>query len=151
MGPELALIATVVGTATSAIGSIKQGQAANQTAKFNAQVAENAAIGSRQTAAENERRQRRVSLKRQGAMRAQGASLDLLEDNAMEEELQALTIRHGGNLRARGFQQQAALDRMQGKTAVSSSRVGAATTLLKGGVGAADKYEDLPAGSPLRF
>ena len=138
MGPELALIATVVGTATSAIGSIKQGQAANQTAKFNAQVAENAAIGSRQTAAENERRQRR-------------ASLDLLEDNAMEEELQALTIRHGGNLRARGFQQQAALDRMQGKTAVSSSRVGAATTLLKGGVGAADKYEDLPAGSPLRF
>tara|TARA_R110002167_G_scaffold21568_1_gene78135 strand:- start:370 stop:837 length:468 start_codon:yes stop_codon:yes gene_type:complete len=155
MGPELALIATIVGTATSAVGAIKQGQAAAATGKYNAQVSQNSAQSARQVAAENERRFRRQTLKRQGKMRANmgsgAAAEDLLMDSAMEEELEALTIRQSGELRAGNFEQQAIIEKRRGKTAQQDARFSAAGTLLKGSSVGAGQYAKLPASSFLRL
>ena len=139
---SLPLILSGIGTAVSAVGAIKQGSAANRAAKFNAQVASNNIISARLTAAENEKRFRRQTLKRKGAIRAAGGSIDLLEDTAMEEELEALSIRHGGELRAGAFGQQAQLDRARGRTARTAGRIGAAATLLKGGTKIATSFLD---------
>ena len=130
-GIETALL--VAGTAMSAIGQIQQGRAAQQASNYNAAVARNNAIGSRQAAAENEKRERRLGLKRMGAMRARGASMDLLEDSAMEEELSALSIRHHGELQALGLEASANLEEARGRAAMQAGRVGAATSVLLGG------------------
>ena len=137
----LPLILTGLGTAVSAVGAIKQGSAANRAAKFNAQVASNNAIAARRAAAEDARRFNRQTMKRMGTMRAGGASLDLLEDSAMEEELERLSILHGGEIQAAGFTQTATLERARGKAAVRKGRFGAAATLLTGGAKIASKLD----------
>jgi len=90
MDPLTAMI--IAGTLTTAVGSIKQAQAASSAFKFNARTGTANAAGARAAAAENERRERRLGLKRMGILRVGGqTSLDLLEDAAMEEELNALS------------------------------------------------------------
>jgi hypothetical protein len=139
MGAEIALIAKVVGTAVSVIGTLQAGAAAQRAANFNAQVAANNAHAARLAAAEDAKRQRRLGLKRQGARRALDPDkLDLLEDNAIEEELAVLSLLHAGEVEAAGFENTSALERSRGKAARSSSRFGAAGTLL----GAAGKAAD---------
>lgn len=136
-GIEIAIIA---GTVLSAVGSIQQGIAASNAAKFNAKVAQNNAIAARQNAAENARRERRLGRLRQGARRAASGAfgnieddLDLLEDNAREDELAALTIIHQGELQAISQQNQASLFRSQGSAALTAGFVSAAGTLIGGG------------------
>lgn len=138
-GLETALL--IGGTAVSAIGSIQQGNAAKQAANFNAQVANNNAIAARQNAAANAKRQEREARLRAGANRAaagasgiqlSGSVLDLLEDNAMEEELDRLTILHQGELQASGLESSATLLRAEGSAAQRAGFAGAASTLLSG-------------------
>jgi len=150
-GIEVALIATAIGTATSVVGSIKQASAAKSAARFNSQVSLNNAATAKAAATENERRFRRTSAQRAGSLRARGASADLLADSAMEEELEALTIRHGGFVQSQNFTQQASLQRMQGRTAASSARFSAAGTLLKGAATGKGQYDKLPTDSPFRL
>ena len=89
-GLEVALFAGVLGSLTSAVGVIKQGQNAKAVGKYNAKLAENNAVAARASAKENASREARLGMKRMGALRASGASLDVLEDNALEEELNLL-------------------------------------------------------------
>tara|TARA_R110000824_G_scaffold3241_2_gene15390 strand:+ start:10713 stop:11192 length:480 start_codon:yes stop_codon:yes gene_type:complete len=128
-------VAKIGSMAMSAIGSMQQGNSANAAAQYNAQVANNNAIAARQAAGEDERRMRRLTKQRMGSLRAGGASLDLLEDSAMQEELEALSIRHGGEIQAMGFENTANLERAKGKAAKTSGFSGAAGSLLKGSVG----------------
>ena len=147
-GLEPAIIMGVMGAGVSAIGAIKQGQAANSAAKFNAQVSQNNAVSARATAKENVDRERRNALRRQGSMRAQGGSnlsLDLLEDQVMEDELALLTTIHEGDVQASNYQNQAQLQIAGGKSAVTESRFGAASGLLSSGAEALDRY-DPPSG-----
>ncbi len=129
--------ALVAGTAMSAVGAIQAGQAQKSASNFNAAVARNNAIAAQQTATENARRQERAGRKRQGELRANvstfsGSALDLIEDSAMEEELQRLSIIHGGDVQAAGFNNTATLETMQGKAAANAGFMKAGSTLLLG-------------------
>ena len=129
-GIEIAIIGAVV----SAIGQLQAGAAAQNAANFNAQVAANNAHAARLAAAEDAKRQRRLGIKRQGSRRALDPDkLDLLEDSAIEEELEVLSLLHAGEVQAVGFESTARLEIARGKAARTSSRFGAASTLLMGG------------------
>ena len=140
-GMEPLLIASM---AVSAMGSIAAGNAARKAGNFNAAVGEANARSARASAAENTERQRRIGARRQGGLRNAQVSLDVLEDQAMEEELEALTIMHGGELQALGLERGAALDRFEGKVAQKAGYMSAAGSLLKG----AGKLTPTPYNTP---
>lgn len=132
---------TVAAAALQAASAIKEGQAASNVAKFNAKVAENNAIATRQQAAEEEARQRRESRRDQGKQRAafgkagvtlEGSPLEVLQDSTLGSELDAQTTRHIGLLRAQGFINSAELQRAKAKSARSNSFFRAGTALLGG-------------------
>lgn len=133
----------IAGTVMSAVGSIVQASAAADTAKaqaaaseYNAKVQENQATVARynaesagQQAARKEEMQRRRFAQIQGSARAglaqsgtdlaSGSNADVLEQNAINNELDALTIRYEGSQArdsyyntASNFQSQAELSRM---------------------------------------
>lgn len=128
--------------ALQAVGAIQQGQAAKAAANYNAQVADNNAAMARAQAAENARRQRIMGAKALGSIRAgygasgvtlEGSPLDVLEESAMNAELDALSIEHAGLVKSLGFQNEAALDRFGGRNAARAGYMGAASALLGGG------------------
>lgn len=141
-GLEPIVIAQIAGTVISAVGAIQQGNAAKASANFNATIASNNAIAARNKATADAARQEREGRLRAGAARAavgasgitgEGSALDLMEANATQEELDRLTILHGGELQAMGFESDAAVARQRGSAAQSASRVKAGSTLLLGG------------------
>lgn len=165
----------VVGAVVSAIGALRQASAASKAANaqaeavqtaatFNATVsAQNAEIAQAE-AADNARRADRETYMRLGAIRAaQGASggaagegsvLDIIGDVAAQGELEKQNILYQGELKARGYQNTAALDRYSGATqaqALRTSGENARTTgywkagseLLGGAVGAYTSYTKL--------
>lgn len=153
----LAPIASAVSGVVGAIGAIQAGNAQAAASEYNARVSErNQAVAeqNRQIAvrtaeidAEDKRRENRRQL---GAIRAAygssglemaGSPLDVLEDSAIEMELDAQRIEYEGRMRSRegalqalGYSEDARLSRMQGKAAKTAGYIGAAGSLL-GGVG----------------
>lgn len=127
----------IAGTALSAGSAVVQGVQASKTAKYNAKVGEIKATAARADAAENERRFRRTTAQRMGALRAgrptEGSALDIVADSAIEEELQALSIRHQGEVQAIGLQSGAALDRSRAGSAMAGGFAKAGSALLLGG------------------
>lgn len=105
------------------LGTIQQSNAAQAASNANARIAENnaAQIASQTVAAEE--KQRREATLRAGAARAaavsQGrglsSSTDVLADNAAQEELDILTLRHSGLLQQTAQLQNATLDRANAK------------------------------------
>jgi hypothetical protein len=81
---------------------------------YNAALADTNAAQSIEAAAETERRQRVTAAKQLGEIRARygasgaGINYDVLEESVATAELDALTIRHEGALKARAYQQEAA-------------------------------------------
>ncbi len=147
----IALIAMGVGTAVSAVGAIKQGQSANAVAQYNAKLSKGSATAARAAAAENAKREKRLGMKRQGDLRARGSSMDVLEDSAREEELNLLSILHGGEVQASGFGNTATLDRARGANAVTDSYFSAAGTLLKGGEKVAGNWPESKESEPAKI
>lgn len=146
-GAEIALAAMMaIGTGVSAIGQIQQGNAARRAGEFNAQVSQNNAVAARASAKEDARRFARMARKQEGERIVSGASLDLLEDSAMEEELEALGFIHAGEIQAIGFQTDAQIQRAGGIAAQRAGRVGAVGTTLLGAGDAATKF-DVSSGS----
>lgn len=133
----------IAASAVSAIGAIQQGQAAKASANYNAAIADQNAQLSRQQAQANATQQARENYLRMGAIRAaqghsggeggSGSVLDVIGDVAMQGELQKQNILYQGELQARGYGNTAALDRSQGKNAVTSSYFAAGSALLQGG------------------
>ena len=131
------------GTAASVLGQISAGNNAQMAANYNAQLAYQQAAAQRAAAAENAKREKRLGLKRQGTLRSLDPDkLDLLEDSAIEEELEVQSILHAGEVGAIGSQNTASLERARGKAARTSALFGAAGTALLGGA----KVAGLPAG-----
>lgn len=131
----------IAGTAISAIGAIRAGQAQAAAANYNAQVAERNAFISRDQAAADEQRQRIQARRKLGAMRAaygasgislEGSPLDVLEDSAAEAELDALTIRYKGGVGAMGYEAEAGAQRARAKNATTESYYNAGAALLTG-------------------
>jgi hypothetical protein len=139
----LGTAATALGTVFSAVSAISSGNAARASGDYNAALyAQNAEV-TRQRAAADESRQRRLATQRMGANAAaagasgvgfSGSVLDILESNAAQEELDALTIRWNGQTAASGLESQGALASAQGRNAQQQGYIGAGATLLLGGV-----------------
>lgn len=158
------LILTVASTAMSVVGAIQQGNAQEaqykaqaQAQEYNAKVSENQAIAAnQQTAAREdaERRQRRIQLGNARASISQsglgdtGSILDMFDQTAIESELNVLNSRYEGNMQARGFTEQAALDRYgaassraNAKAASQAKWLNAGSALLSGASSGYSSYK----------
>lgn len=148
---------SVASFGVTALGQMRQGQAQAaaarqqaQIAEFNARVAENNAILSRQAAeadADTIDRQRRIALSKQAVGFAgsnvvinEGSTLEVLGDTAAEFELDRLNRLHQGQVQSNAQRIQATLDRdnaqgllAQGSAAASAGRTAAFGTVLAGG------------------
>jgi hypothetical protein len=122
-----------------AVGAISEGNAKKAAADYNARMALNNAAQTRVQAAEEERRSRIMARKQIGSMRAgyaksgvtmEGSPLDVLEESASTAELDALTIRHGGEVKAQAFENEARLESWKGKQARTQGYLTAASSLL---------------------
>lgn len=145
-----------------AFGSIQQGKAQYETAQsqayaseYNAQVAESNAKSVLEQSNAREESQRRNFRALQGEAIAAGASsgttlegsnTDVLRQNAVNNELDALTIRYEGQMANRGLMAQAAMARYNaaqlrrnGKSALEGGYINAAANILDG-VSEAAKY-----------
>jgi len=145
----------LIGAGISAVGSIVSGYQQYQAGKSQAKYMEAQsrlnyanARNARQAAGVEEDRQRRLNRIRAGKTAAasaqsgallSGTALDVAQQNAEENEMDALLIRYNGELRARGFLNQASTDRYNAATSRSNASqaltggfIGAGTSLLTG-------------------
>lgn len=134
------------GAALGAVSAIRSGNAEYQAQQYNAQMAEQNAALAESQAAEEERRQRVLAKKQLGDIRAsygasgitqEGSPTEILEESAANAELDALMIRHGGQVRASQYRNQAALSRFMGKEARIGGYLSAAGSLFRGAGGVA--------------
>jgi hypothetical protein len=137
MGWGLAFMAA--GAALNFVGGMQRAQAARRTGEYNAAIAEQNAQISLQEAAEEERRKRQFMTRQMGQLRAnigksglanEGSMNEVLQDSAAQAELEALTIRHKGDLQALSYRQQGSLARMEGESMGRGYEMGAAASLL---------------------
>lgn len=149
-----------VSTAVSAMGAISQAnaqsasmQAQAQAQEYNATVARNNAQAANEQANAQEEQQRRRFAALQGQAIAgvaqsgtgfDGSNLDLLKQNAIANELDALTIRYEGQQKSKGLLAQADLDqygasvsRMNARSAQTAGYFNAGANILSG----ASKYK----------
>lgn len=132
----------LAGTATQVYGQMQQAAAMENAASFNRATAiQNAQLATQQ-AAEEERSYRVLARKQLGDMRASyaasgitldGSAQDILEESAATAEMDALRIKHGGQVKAQGYRNDANLYGMQGRAAREQGYYSAAGTLLGGG------------------
>jgi hypothetical protein len=128
-------IAAVVSAASTIYSGIKAGQAAD----YNAKVQEQNARYAQDKAAYNEKMHRDNVRKLLSTQRAlygasgvdmTGTPLLVMQDTVGKGELDALAIRHGGDIEAANQRAAATLSRMQGSTARTSGFLKAGTSLL---------------------
>jgi len=155
----LAAVASAVSGVIGALGAIQSANAQAAAAEYNAKISERNAVIADQNrkqavetseiAASDKRRENRRVL---ASMRAAygtsgldlaGSPLDVLEDTAVEQELDTQRVRYEGRLRARegaiqmlGLHEDATLSLMEGKAAKTAGYIGAAGHLV-GGIGTA--------------
>lgn len=131
----------LIGTIFSAVGAISQGVQASNAADYNAAVARNNALAARQQASANAEAQGRESRRRLGAMRAaygasgvtmEGSPLDVIEQSAMEAELDRQNILYSGELKASGYEGTSELEEAKGSSAMTGSLFSAGSSLLTG-------------------
>ncbi len=144
-------IATAVGTGLQVVSAIRQGNAAQASANLQAGVLQQQADATRNQSAADERdfranqsrvlAARRAALGASGVSQASGSPLLVAEDFASEAELQALRIRGGGEIRATRAEQQAQLQRFQGRQARTSGFLRGGSLLLSGGAKAFGQFK----------
>lgn len=112
-----------------------------QNAAFQRSVARRNAEAARQQAAAEEERVRRDRARRIGTLTAQagaqggtltGSFLDIIADESAEAELDALTVRAGGQFRALDFENQASIAGRQQIGAIASGVGNLGSTVLTG-------------------
>lgn len=138
----LETIALVAGTALSAAGAIQQGKAQEAALKAQAQAQEarakeERAVASRE-AAKRAERAKQVLSRQQAVAAASGAGatdktvLDIMSETAAEGDVQSRTALYEGEMRGRGLEYQAAIDRMNARQAKLSGFINAGSTVLSG-------------------
>lgn len=138
-----AAIPLMVGsTALNVVSARNDAKAAEAASRYNATLAEQNAVLARQNAKAQEeetRTEARLNLgtaiaravARGGSL--EGSAMDALARQSMYDELNALTVRHRGELEALGFSNTANLDRARASTARTQGKLGVASALLSGG------------------
>lgn len=130
--------------AVAAVSAIKQGQAAQAAATFNAISSKQSAAQARADALAQSIQIQRDNVLRLGNIRAgagagggtgEGSVLDVVADVAAQGELQRQWSIYQGESRARGFVNTANLDVMQGRNAAEAGYMSAGTALLGAGQG----------------
>jgi hypothetical protein len=156
-GAEVVAIAAVASAALAATSTAVQASSQAKAARYNAKVAaQNAEAARRQAEADAMRQVRqneRHLAKRRTAIGASGLSvegtpLDLLEDLAMEGELDVLGIRQRGLSEARRYSISAAQSRAQARTATTLGVLGTAQKVSQGIVDVTPKVAALDAANP---
>lgn len=120
--------AAVAGTAMSAYGQYRAGQAEEAAYEYSAKVTERKAVQEEASARERLRKlmsTQRALYAKAGVDLSSGSPLLVLSEQAAEAEKEALTIRRGG-------QEESALQKYYGTQAGSAGRIGAGATLLTG-------------------
>lgn len=134
-------IFTALSTAFSVVGAISSANSEAAAYKYNAKIAERNAVISRQQAAADVDRQRRIADKAIGGIKAsyaasgvtmEGTPLDIVEESAAQAKLDELNIKYNGELQAMGFENSAALDRARASNAKTSGYMAAGSSLLLG-------------------
>lgn len=152
---EIPTMLIAAATATKAVGSIMQGSAQAAQYKAQAQANDYNAIVARQNAdvalgqanAREEMQRRRFGELQGTALAAaaqsgsgmDGSNADVLKQNAVAAELDALTMRYEGQMQARGLMAQANMEEFQAgvnransRTARTSGYINAAADILGG-------------------
>ncbi len=140
--PAIAAIATLAGSAASAMGSIQQGKAQQAALNYEAQMKERQAAEER-SAAQREATEKLEEGKRIGSRgiaiaAASGggvlnpSSLDIYGETIEKGDLNARVATYGGESRARGLQDQAAANRFKGAAAKKGSIFEAFGTMASG-------------------
>lgn len=137
----------VASTVLQAGGSIMQGNAANESAQFQAAQLDQQAgqeRASSQRSAMEEQRQARLALSRlqnnAGGGGGDATAVKLAGDIAGEGEYRALTALYNGEERARGMETSAGARRYEGKQAQTASYLKAAGTIFSDVPSLYDKY-----------
>lgn len=131
------------GAAVSAVGAIRQGQAAANAANFNSAVAtRNAQIAEGQSISAGEALSRDVQRRIGTATAAYGASgvslsegspVDVLAESARMATLDAATLKYNYRLKGLGYQTEAALASSNAENSRTASYFNAAGSMLSGG------------------
>lgn len=163
MAAALPYIVMAVGTAVAAAGAVRQGQAANIAAQYNAKVGEqNAQAAEQQAQSQASIQTRRASMENGGLLAEYGASgvvsgegspLEVLAQSASNAEWDRQNIIYGGRVRANSLRNQSGLDVTQGETAQQNGYLSASGSLLQGAGMMYGKYNAPPpaaAGSTLK-
>lgn len=134
-------IVGILGSVVGAIGSIAQGQAAQSAAKYNAAALKQQAESERQTANANTLDYRRQQQRRlmeavatQGASGVTGAGSPLMVNEATVREIALGASRIGfeGRVKSNRLMNEAELEKMRGRAAMTAGYIGAGTSLLSG-------------------
>ena len=153
-GVEIAAALTAVGAVTQAVGAMKSASAKSDALEYNARMADRNALIARQQASFEATRQDKLGRMRIGAIRAgygasgAGSNEDVLSMSITNAELDKQTILYKGELRAMGYQDEAALDRYGASIAIEEGRYASASALLGGAGRAAGIYANYGRGGP---
>ena len=141
----VAITASLAAAGVSANAAIQQGKAQEKAAKFNAAVERNNALAAQDQAQFEAAKLRRRNAFLRGAQSAaigksgvdlSGSAVDVMNDSAVQGELDALAALYTGKVRANSAQSSAQLFDAQGENARTSSYYSAAGSILGGVSGA---------------
>lgn len=136
----------------TSLGQLQAGFGAHEASRYQARMLSQAARVEQQQAGAREEAQRRMARRVLGSQRAAfgqagtgtgGSAADVMAQSARDAELDALTIRYEGDLRARGMMAEAEGQRYAGRQARRAGYFQATGTLL----GAAGDYAGKGAGA----
>lgn len=138
----IGLIVSMVSAIGGAMAAKDAGEAQKAAADYNAKVLEAQAQSEREAAAFEETQQREKAAKMRARQRvaylasgvdlSEGTPLEVLGQQAGEMEMDALTIRYNGEIKAKQSESQAAIYRMQGAQAKKAGYTNAGSSLLTG-------------------
>jgi hypothetical protein len=124
-------------------GQVSMGEGQASAYDYNAQVAEQNAVQAIALSAQQERQQRIIGRKAIGDIKAgfgasglsmEGSATDVLAESMAAAEMDALTVRYGGQVKSTNFKNDAMMSRYNATAARAGGQVGAAATVL-GGLG----------------
>lgn len=133
-----AALGGVVGMA----GALHEGEAGRLAGEYNANVAlQNAEITRNQTK-EEVRRQRVMARRNFGDIKASygasgvsmdGSAMDVLMDSVATAEMDSLSKAYAGEMKARAFENEAAIEKFKGRVAKKAGYIGAASAGISAG------------------
>lgn len=137
----MAMVLGIIGGVIGAMGSLQEANATASAADYNKEVANrNRAATLEQT--ESAIADKRLENRRQMAtlrasygasgLELDGSPLDVLEDTATEQAYDVAKIRYQGRMKAEGYREQAALFKLESKSAKTAGYISAGAQLISG-------------------